>query len=65
MGAECIDQFSFWEAFAGVDIVIEGALVLFPVFVVYPLRMSRGRKAIVVSCFAARLMYVSLAFCLL
>ncbi|KAI3335886.1 hypothetical protein F4824DRAFT_510456 [Ustulina deusta] len=58
MGAECIDQFSFWEAFAGVDIVIEGALVLFPVFVVYPLRMSRGRKAIVVSCFAARLIVI-------
>lgn len=56
LGAECIDQISFWKAFAAVNIVIESALTLFPVFVVYPLRVRRGRKVMVVSCFAARLM---------
>lgn len=63
LGVECLDQFSFWEAFAGVNIVIESTLVLFPVFVIYPLRMNGRRKAILVSCFAARLLYVSQSFC--
>ncbi|KAI0183319.1 hypothetical protein EV127DRAFT_517065 [Xylaria flabelliformis] len=58
LGVECIDQLSFWEAFAGVNIVIESALVLFPIFLVYPLRMKRRRKAILLSCFAARLIVV-------
>ncbi|KAI1748112.1 hypothetical protein F4782DRAFT_383549 [Xylaria castorea] len=58
LGAECIDQLSFWEAFAGVNIVIESALVLLPIIVVYPLRMNRRRKAILLSCFAARLIVI-------
>ncbi|KAI0874237.1 hypothetical protein GGS24DRAFT_516800 [Hypoxylon argillaceum] len=59
LGVECLDQFSFWEAFAGVNIVIESTLVLFPVFVIYPLRMNGRRKAILVSCFAARLLVIA------
>lgn len=58
LGVQCIDQLSFWEAFAGVNLVVESALILFPVIVVYPLAIKRRRKAIVISCFAARLMYV-------
>ncbi|KAK7750476.1 hypothetical protein SLS62_007555 [Diatrype stigma] len=58
LGVQCIDQISFWEAFAGVNLVIESALILFPVIVVYPLAMKRRRKAIVISCFAVRVMYV-------
>lgn len=53
--ADRIEQLSFWEAFAGVNVVIEIALVLFPVLIVYPLKMGRARKAILISCFAARL----------
>lgn len=59
LAVQCIDQLSFWEAFAGVNLAIESALILFPVFVVYPLSMNRRRKAIVMSCFAARIVYVS------
>lgn len=55
LGASCIEQLSFWEAFAGVNVVIEIALVLFPVLIIYPLNMGRARKAILISCFAARL----------
>lgn len=58
LGVQCIDQLSFWEAFAGVNVVIESALVLLLAFVVYPLMMERRRKAIVISGFAARLLYV-------
>ncbi|TGJ88084.1 hypothetical protein E0Z10_g641 [Xylaria hypoxylon] len=58
LGVECIDQLSFWEAFAAVNIVIESSLVLFPVIIVYPLRMKRRHKAILVSCFAARLIVI-------
>ncbi|KAI1121350.1 hypothetical protein F5Y10DRAFT_288532 [Nemania abortiva] len=58
LGIECIDQLSFWEAFAGVNIAIESALVLFPIFVIYPLRMHRRRKAMLISCFAARLVVI-------
>ncbi|KAI0415021.1 hypothetical protein F5X98DRAFT_389374 [Xylaria grammica] len=59
LGAECIDQLSFWEAFAGVNIAIESALVLFPIFVIYPLRMNKRRKAILLGCFAARLIVIA------
>ena len=55
LGDDCIEQLSFWEAFAGVNVVIETALVFFPVLIVYPLKMGRGRKVILISCFAARL----------
>ncbi|KAJ8128325.1 hypothetical protein O1611_g5308 [Lasiodiplodia mahajangana] len=55
---ECIDQVAFWEVFAGVNIIIESALVLFPIFVIYPLRMNRKHKAILITCFAARLIVV-------
>lgn len=57
-GDGCIDRFSFWQAFAGVNIVIENTLVLLPAFVVYPLRMERRYKTILVSCFATRLIVV-------
>ena len=55
---QCIDQLSFWEAFAGVNLVIESALILLPALIVYPLMMDRRRKNIVISGFAARLTYV-------
>ncbi|KAI1194863.1 hypothetical protein F5X97DRAFT_346272 [Nemania serpens] len=59
LGASCIEQLSFWEAFAGVNVVIEIALVLFPVLIIYPLNMGRARKAILISCFAARLVVLA------
>ncbi|KAF2803039.1 uncharacterized protein BDZ99DRAFT_454335 [Mytilinidion resinicola] len=55
LGAQCIDQLSFWEAFAGVNLVIEGTLILLPALMVHPLMMNRRRKVIVISGFAARL----------
>ncbi|KAI0113568.1 hypothetical protein GGR51DRAFT_556717 [Nemania sp. FL0031] len=58
LGPECIDQLTFWETFAGMNIVIESALVVFPIFVIYPLRMNRRRKAILIGCFAARLIVI-------
>ncbi|KAI0883456.1 uncharacterized protein GGS22DRAFT_31024 [Annulohypoxylon maeteangense] len=58
LGTQCIDQLSFWEVFAAVNIVIEGALILFPVLVVYPLTMKKRRKAIVISCFAVRIIVI-------
>ncbi|KAI1445803.1 hypothetical protein F5Y02DRAFT_426403 [Annulohypoxylon stygium] len=58
LGDRCIDRLSFWEAFAGVNIVIEAVLLLFPAIVVYPMTMKKGRKAVVISCFAARLMVI-------
>lgn len=57
-GAQCIDRLTFWEAFAGINLIVESALVLLPVFVVYPLLMESRRKAILVAGFAARVMYV-------
>ncbi|KAI2466143.1 hypothetical protein F4781DRAFT_366040 [Annulohypoxylon bovei var. microspora] len=58
LGAQCIDQLSFWEVFAGVNAVVETALVLFPVLVVYPLTMKLRRKVTVIGCFAARLLVI-------
>ncbi|KAI0015392.1 hypothetical protein F4780DRAFT_773572 [Xylariomycetidae sp. FL0641] len=58
MGGHCIDQLSFWQTFAGVNILIEIALVLLPILMVYPLMMEGRRKAIVVSGFAARLLVI-------
>ncbi|KAI1373487.1 hypothetical protein F4677DRAFT_448315 [Hypoxylon crocopeplum] len=58
LGVQCIDQLSFWEAFAGVNLVVESALIIFPVFVVYPLMMERRRKTIVISGFAARFLVI-------
>lgn len=58
MGDQCINQLSFWEAFAGVNLVIESALILLPVVMVYPVMMDRRKKVIVISGFAARLLYV-------
>ncbi|KAI0397607.1 hypothetical protein F5Y17DRAFT_464631 [Xylariaceae sp. FL0594] len=54
-----VNQVVFWQAFAGVNIAVEMALVLFPVFVVLPLKMKTGRKAILISCFAARLVVIA------
>lgn len=56
MGAHCIDQLQFWQAFAGLNVVFESALILLPVLIVYPLAMRRRRKAIVIACFAARIL---------
>ncbi|KAI1738161.1 hypothetical protein F4680DRAFT_426289 [Xylaria scruposa] len=58
LGVECIEQLSFWEAWAGVNIVIESALVLFPIIIIYPLRMKRRRKAVLLICFSARLIVI-------
>ncbi|KAI1280257.1 hypothetical protein F5Y07DRAFT_356397 [Xylaria sp. FL0933] len=58
LGTGCIDQTSFWKAFAGMNIFIETALVLFPIFLIYPLKVKKGRKTILVSCFAVRLIVV-------
>ncbi|KAI1455325.1 hypothetical protein F4805DRAFT_436384 [Annulohypoxylon moriforme] len=58
LGVQCIDQLSFWEAFAGVNLVIESALVFLPIMIVYPVMMERRRKSIVISGFAARLAVV-------
>ncbi|KAI6081283.1 hypothetical protein F4821DRAFT_249690 [Hypoxylon rubiginosum] len=58
MGDQCINQLSFWEAFAGVNLVIESALILLPVVMVYPVMMDRRKKVIVISGFAARLLVI-------
>ncbi|KAH9908479.1 hypothetical protein F4778DRAFT_717358 [Xylariomycetidae sp. FL2044] len=58
LGGQCIDQILFWEAYAAISIAIETFLVLFPVFIIYPLQMARGRKAIVISCFATRVLVI-------
>lgn len=58
LGAQCIDQLSFWEAFAGVNLVVESALVLLPTFMVYPVMMERRDKVIVISGFAARVLVI-------
>ncbi|KAI0813576.1 hypothetical protein GGR55DRAFT_687275 [Xylaria sp. FL0064] len=43
---------------AAVNIFIEIALVLFPISLVYPLKVKKVRKTILVSCFAVRLIVV-------
>ncbi|KAI0168941.1 hypothetical protein GGR52DRAFT_497692 [Hypoxylon sp. FL1284] len=55
LGTQCVDQLSFWQAFAGVNLVVELVLVLLPALIVYPLMMERKRKTIVITGFAARL----------
>ncbi|OTA98289.1 hypothetical protein M426DRAFT_28588 [Hypoxylon sp. CI-4A] len=58
MEGQCIDQLSFWEAFAGINLFIESILVLLPILIVYPLLMGRIRKIAVVSYFAVRLLVI-------
>ncbi|KAI0189860.1 hypothetical protein F4808DRAFT_33307 [Astrocystis sublimbata] len=58
LGPHCVDQLAFWETFAAVNILIETTLVLFPILIVFPLRMNGARKAILISCFAARLIVI-------
>ncbi|KUJ16113.1 uncharacterized protein LY89DRAFT_75073 [Mollisia scopiformis] len=55
LGSQCIDQSFFWRTFAGVNLVIESALILLPAFMVWPMTMDRRRKSIVITGFAARL----------
>jgi len=58
LGDRCLDQSAFWQAFAGVNLGIELALISLPILIVYPLTMERRRKSIVVSGFGARIAYV-------
>ncbi|KAK7957122.1 Satratoxin biosynthesis SC1 cluster protein 4 [Apiospora aurea] len=62
LGAQCIDQISFLEAFSTASIVVESALIALPVYMVYHLRLKRSEKATAISCFAARLVYVLVTF---
>jgi hypothetical protein len=58
LGTQCIDQITFWQVFAVLNLVVESALIVIPVFIVWPLALNRKRKVIMVGCFAARLLYV-------
>ncbi|KAI1172929.1 hypothetical protein F4777DRAFT_590240 [Nemania sp. FL0916] len=56
--SQCIDHLSFWEAYAGLSIAIECALIVLPIFIIYYLRVGVKRKAILIGCFAARLLVI-------
>lgn len=54
--AKRIMQTAFWIAFGVVDILTEASLVLVSLMLVWQLHISIARKAVVVGCFAPRIL---------
>ncbi|OAK94688.1 hypothetical protein IQ06DRAFT_381844 [Phaeosphaeriaceae sp. SRC1lsM3a] len=63
MTLHCFDQTAFWIAFGVVDILTEASLVLVSVMLVWQLHIAVSRKAVVVGCFAPRVLVIVAAIC--
>lgn len=49
-----IQQMSFWISFGVLNIITEVALIAIPIHAIWDLKIRRGRKLVVMGCFASR-----------
>ncbi|KAL9010554.1 MAG: hypothetical protein Q9173_004521 [Seirophora scorigena] len=54
-GNQCIDRAAFWNAYGALNLITEAALLILPLVIVWNIQTQRKKKAIIVSCFASRI----------
>ena len=55
-----LKQSTFWQFFGALEIVINVALILLPIYIIQALQMGFAKKSILFSCFGARILCVPL-----
>lgn len=51
-------QAAFWNSYGALNLITEAALLILPLVIVWNIQTQRKKKAIIVSCFASRIVYV-------
>lgn len=57
--SRCISRRAFWNFFDISNIVLDASLIVLPIIIVATLQAKIGSKALIMSCFASRILYVS------
>ncbi|KAF2815718.1 uncharacterized protein BDZ99DRAFT_121327 [Mytilinidion resinicola] len=63
MTLHCFNQSAFWTAFGVLDMFTDCSIIVLSIMLVWDLRIPISRKAVVVGCFAPRVLVIAAAAC--